>query len=113
LLDRARIDDEMARFRAATKGPINLNFFCHTPPPADPVREASWRARLAPYYRELGLDPAMPVAPSNRAAFDEDACALVEQWRPQVVSFHFGLPAPALLERAGNGRHHHRLGHHG
>jgi nitronate monooxygenase len=99
LLDRARIDGEMARFRAATNGPVNLNFFCHTPPPADPVREASWRARLAPYYRELGLDPSMPVLPSNRAAFDEDACALVEHWRPQVVSFHFGLPAPALLER--------------
>lgn len=99
LLDRTRIDGEMARFRAATEGPINLNFFCHTPAPADPVREASWRARLAPYYRELGLDPAMPVAPSNRSAFDEDACALVEQWRPEVVSFHFGLPAPALLDR--------------
>lgn len=99
LLDRARIDGEMARFRAATDGPINLNFFCHTPPPADPLREASWRARLAAYYRELGLDPAMPVAPSNRSAFDEDACALIEQWRPDVVSFHFGLPAPTLLDR--------------
>lgn len=85
--------------RATTKRPLNLNFFCHTPPAPDPDRERAWRARLAPYYAELGLDPA-PSAPSaSRTPFDETFCALVEDEHPEVVSFHFGLPAPLLLER--------------
>ncbi|HEX4419466.1 MAG TPA: nitronate monooxygenase [Kofleriaceae bacterium] len=95
--DQARA--EWAKIRAATRRPINLNFFCHAPPAADPARDAAWRARLAPYYAELGVDPAA-VAPSpNRAPFDDARCALVEDLRPEVVSFHFGLPAPALVDR--------------
>lgn len=85
--------------REATAAPLNLNFFCHRPPEPDPAREAAWRDRLAGYYREYGLDPAMPLTPSGRAPFDEAYCELVEQVRPQVVSFHFGLPAAPLLER--------------
>ncbi|WP_018181100.1 NAD(P)H-dependent flavin oxidoreductase [Kaistia granuli] len=90
---------DLASFRAATKKPVNLNFFCHQPPVADPAREAAWRARLAPYYRELGLDPAMPVAPSNREPFNDAFCAVVEAHRPEIVSFHFGLPERRLLDR--------------
>lgn len=85
--------------RAATRKPINLNFFAHTAPAADPAAQMAWRARLARYYVELGLDPADPVPSVGRAPFDEDYCAVVEQYRPPVVSFHFGLPEPALLER--------------
>ena len=79
--------------------PLNLNFFCHTPPAADPVRAMRWRARLAPYYVELGLDPQETPPASGRTPFDADACALVERFRPEVVSFHFGLPETSLLER--------------
>jgi nitronate monooxygenase len=79
--------------------PLNLNFFCHTPPAVDAVRSLTWRARLAPYYVELGLDPeaALPIA--GRRPFDEHFCAVVEDYRPTVVSFHFGLPPRELLER--------------
>src|SRR5215207_5924051 len=48
--------DELAAIRAATSQPINVNFFCHRPPVVRPEREAAWRALLAPYYTELGLD---------------------------------------------------------
>ena len=85
--------------RSATSRPINLNFFCHTPPPPDPERDRAWRARLKPYYIELGLDPDMPLAPPSRKPFDADACALVEEFKPEVVSFHFGLPSRELLDR--------------
>ena len=34
--------------RAATARPFNVNFFVYTPPVDDPVREAAFRARLAP-----------------------------------------------------------------
>src|SRR5262245_52724550 len=95
--DQAR--DQMAKIRARTSKPINLNFFCHAPPTLNNAREARWRERLAPYYRELGIDPAAPIPSSNRTAFDAKMCDVVEETKPDVVSFHFGLPEPKLLER--------------
>jgi nitronate monooxygenase len=79
--------------------PLNLNFFCHTPPAVDAARELTWRARLAPYYVELGLDPEAALPATARRPFDDDFCRLVEERRPTVVSFHFGLPRIGLLER--------------
>ena len=89
---------ELQRLRA--KGmPYNANFFAHTPPPADAQLDAAWQARLAPYYAELDLDPAAPVPSANRQPFDAATAALVEEFAPPVVSFHFGLPAAELLAR--------------
>src|SRR5919197_206285 len=99
MLDPAKARAQMAAFRARSQAKLNLNFFCHTPPELNNAREARWRERLAPYYRELGIDPAAPVPSSNRTAFDSAMCDLVEETRPEVVSFHFGLPEPDLLQR--------------
>jgi nitronate monooxygenase len=96
-VEQARKD--LATIRQATSNPLNVNFFCHTPPAPQPERIAAWRTLLAPYYRELGLDPDAPVPETNRVPFDDAFCALMEETRPEVVSFHFGLPAPALLAR--------------
>jgi len=95
--DQARA--ELTTIRRHTRRPINLNFFCHQASMPDPAREAAWRERLAPYYRELGVDPAAPVPSATRAPFDDAMCRLVEDHRPEIVSFHFGLPEPALLAR--------------
>jgi len=95
--EQTRASLEFIRARASR--PLNLNFFCHTPPVVDAVRDMSWRARLSPYYVELGLDPAAPLPPGGRRPFDDEFCALVEEYRPAVVSFHFGLPRIELLER--------------
>ncbi|MDI4663297.1 nitronate monooxygenase family protein [Xanthobacter autotrophicus] len=98
-----QLDDLRAAIKEVRAGlpgrPLNVNFFCHTPPSADPVRMMRWRARLAPYYVERGLDPQATPPTGGRAPFDAAFCALVEEERPEVVSFHFGLPDPALLER--------------
>lgn len=99
MLGEAQVRSELALIRAQTAAPLNLNFFCHQSAPPDAAREATWRAHLRPYYLELGLDPDMPVPPSSRNPFDAAMCALVEDFRPAVVSFHFGLPAPELLAR--------------
>ena len=96
-VEKAREQINIVRQRVSA--PINLNFFCHTPVAADPAREAGWKARLASYYKEFGLDPAAPVTAANRAPFDEAMCALVEEMKPEVVSFHFGLPDQALVKR--------------
>ena len=95
--DQARA--AVALVRAGSNGPVNLNFFCHIPPAPDPARMMGWRARLAPYYVEAGLDPAPPPPTGGRAPFDEAFCAVVEETRPEVVIFHFGLPGGAMLER--------------
>jgi len=47
MLSPAQIRDAVAAFRAATKAPLNLNFFCHAPPVADAAQQAAWRAALA------------------------------------------------------------------
>ena len=98
MLDAAAIRREIGAIRAATARPFNLNFFCHTPPVPDARREAAWRSALAPYYREFGLDiEAVPAGP-GRNPFDAASAALVEELRPEVVSFHYGLPDEALLQ---------------
>ncbi|WP_413991732.1 NAD(P)H-dependent flavin oxidoreductase [Labrys okinawensis] len=91
--------NELGIIRQRTAKPINVNFFCHTPPVPDATREAGWRKRLGSYYLEAGLDPNGPVPVSNRAPFDDTLCGLVEDYRPEVVSFHFGLPDGLLLDR--------------
>lgn len=98
-MDAQQIRGELEIIRQRTDRPINVNFFCHTPPTVDATREARWRDRLRSYYVELGLDPDAPVAASNRTPFDSELCELVEEFRPEVVSFHFGLPEPRLLDR--------------
>ena len=90
---------ELATIRAQTDKPFNVNFFCHTPPAPNAEREAAWRAALAPYYRELGLDPASVPAGAGRSPFSAEAAELLAEVKPAVVSFHFGLPAPELLQR--------------
>ena len=99
MLNPEQVRSEMGKIRARTKNPINLNFFCHAPPVPNNTREARWRDRLAPYYRELAVDPATPIPSSNRTAFDAVMCDVVEETKPDVVSFHFGLPAEPLLGR--------------
>jgi nitronate monooxygenase len=87
---------QVGKFRAAVQSPLNLNFFCHLMPAPDPAREAAWQQRLAPYFAELG---ASATGGPSRAPFDEVACALVEELRPEIVSFHFGVPPAPFVAR--------------
>lgn len=88
----------IAAVRAQTDAPFNVNFFAHQPPPDDADKEARWLERLAPYYAEAGVVPPSDRAPV-RQPFGEEMCALMEEARPAVVSFHFGLPDAALFAR--------------
>jgi nitronate monooxygenase len=99
MLSAEKAREQVNIIRQRVSAPINMNFFCHEPVDADPARETQWKRRLAPYYQELGLDPAAPFNAANRAPFDAAACEVIEELRPEVVSFHFGLPQPALLQR--------------
>ncbi len=99
MLDAQALRRELTAIKAQTARPLNLNFFCHAPPAADDSAAAAWRARLAPYRAELGIDESAPAKAASRAPFDTQAADLVEEFAPAVVSFHFGLPSPELLAR--------------
>ncbi len=77
--------------------PYNVNFFTHRPPAE--VSQAPWLAALRPYFAELGLAADTPPAAASRQPFGPQMAEVLESFRPTVVSFHFGLPEPALLER--------------
>ncbi|PMX20230.1 MULTISPECIES: nitronate monooxygenase family protein [unclassified Pseudomonas] len=98
-LSTEQLREALATIRQGSTRPINVNFFCHQPPLVDDERDRQWKHLLEPYYRELGADFDAPTPVSNRAPFDDAACQVVEAFCPEVVSFHFGLPEKALLDR--------------
>jgi nitronate monooxygenase len=97
ILDPAGINRELATIRARTAKPFNVNFFCHVPPETSAERDLQWRSVLAPYFTELGLDEDSAPSGSGRSPFDANALAILREFKPPVVSFHFGLPAADLL----------------
>jgi nitronate monooxygenase len=99
MLSIEQLRAELKTIRQHSSRPFNVNFFCHQPPVADEQRAQDWKNLLEPYYRELGVDFNAPTPVSNRAPFDHAACEVIEAFRPEVVSFHFGLPEKSLLDR--------------
>jgi nitronate monooxygenase len=96
-LDAVR--QELAAIKAQTTKPFNVNFFCHAQPELDATRETMWRQALSPYFLEYGIDANVIPAGPGRVPFSAAAADVLEEFKPAVVSFHFGLPAPELLER--------------
>ena len=91
--------DQIEEVRARISAPFNVNFFCHAPSAPHPEREQNWLGELERDYAEAGLDSSSVKGGPGRAPFDAAMADVVKALRPAVVSFHFGLPAPDLLER--------------
>ena len=99
MLSLDAVRQELAAIGAQTCRPYNVNFFCHAQPDLDARRDTIWRQALSSYYDEYGIDAnATPTGP-GRMPFNAAAVDVLEEFKPPVVSFHFGLPAPELLER--------------
>src|SRR5262245_55067006 len=99
LLGFDAIRKEVKTSRKQTARPFNVNFFCHARPKIDDAREAAWREKLRPYYTELGIDPENIPSGPERGAFNADAVKVLAEFKPPVVSFHFGLPSADLLDQ--------------
>ncbi len=97
MLSPHSLRDELASIKAGCDKPYNANFFCHTPVDVDAHREAAWRAALAPYYAEYEIDPNSIPAGTRRDPFSSAMLEVLLDFKPPVVSFHFGLPAQDLL----------------
>jgi nitronate monooxygenase len=100
MLGPEQVRAQVAQFRAATAAkPINLNFLAHKMPVPNNQREDAWREKLKPYYAELGVDPGAPVLVTNRLPFNSPMCAVIEQLKPEVLSFQYGLPDAEVVKR--------------
>jgi nitronate monooxygenase len=106
MLSHEALATELSLIRAAGIGTYNVNFFAHTTPMPDAVRESAWRNALAPYYAEFGIDPAGIASGPGRMPFGAEALQVIAPFKPPVVSFHFGLPDEGSLQaiRAWGGR---------
>jgi nitronate monooxygenase len=98
MLSLDTLREELTAIKAGCDKPYNVNFFCHTPTAADEHREAAWRAALAPYYAEYSIDANSIPAATRRDPFSAEALEVLLDFKPPVVSFHFGLPARNLLD---------------
>jgi nitronate monooxygenase len=94
-----KIRDDVATFRTQSGKPVHLNFFCHEEAPENPGKDRAWLEHLAPYFAELGVAPPPLPLPAGHPPFNEEAYQVVEDLRPNIVSFHFGLPQAPLLAR--------------
>jgi NAD(P)H-dependent flavin oxidoreductase YrpB (nitropropane dioxygenase family) len=99
-LSAETIRKEVHTIRAATNNPFNINFFCHTLSKADTKETEKWLSLLSNYYKEFGLDqPDAAPTGTSVVPFNEEMADLVLELKPPIISFHFGLPAPELLEK--------------
>ncbi len=90
---------ELEVIRSKTERPFNLNFFSHEMPVPDGAREEAWNALFADYSAELGIDPAAFSSGPTRMPFNQEMADLVCEYKPAVVSFHFGLPSAELMNQ--------------
>lgn len=113
MLSPADLERELQTLTQATQRPYNVNFFCHTPPTPDASVLSAWQQTLTPYYRALGLTATSSPSGATRVPFNHEAADVLQAFRPAVLSFHFGLPAPDLLARVKGwgscGANRHRL----
>ena len=99
MLSMDALRSELKAISQGTMRPYNVNFFCHTPPTSDVDRIRRWNLAVQPYHIELGIDPdTLPVG-VGRAPFGAEAAQLLAEFKPAVVSFHFGLPTPELMSQ--------------
>jgi nitronate monooxygenase len=99
LLSPDGVRDAMLALRQEMARPFNLNFFCHAMEALDPAATDRWKRLLRPHYERWGLEIETVAEGRLRMPFNEEMCAVVEELKPEVVSFHFGLPTPRLVDR--------------
>ena len=86
----------IAGFRQQSGGSVNVNYpIWPDPGCAAAVREAM-RAHLQSRYDAFGLGAA-PEPQGEASDVGPDHVALLLETRPEVVSFHFGLPGPEIM----------------
>ena len=94
---------ELAHIAAHTTRPYNVNFFCHTPPSAERRTRSRVASRAGAVLSGVQLDAAAGPSGVVRTPFSTEAADVLDDFKPAVVSFHFGLPSADLLARVRAG----------
>ncbi|MCU8029140.1 nitronate monooxygenase [Shewanella sp. SM73] len=97
MLSLEALDTALTHIRTQTTKPINVNFFCHHEPEPQAAKQAAWLNQLAPYFSELGVNPDSQTVGAQRAPYTSTQAEVLAKFKPEVVSFHFGLPNEDLL----------------
>lgn len=97
MLSLEALSAELTHFRSNSRKPLNVNFFCHSEPEPQAQKQAIWQAELAAYFHEFDIDPTANSNAAQRAPYTRAQEQVLADFRPEVVSFHFGLPDEALL----------------
>ena len=94
MLNAAQLQNELSAFQMAIASsapasavwgdqlPVNVNFFCHTPPVPQADKEAAWRAKLAAAYQSHGIDPQSVGAGPLLLV---DFTVVVRESRPSII----------------------------
>ncbi|MBW3525950.1 nitronate monooxygenase [Shewanella sp. NKUCC05_KAH] len=97
MLSLEALDTALTHIRTQTTKPINVNFFCHHEPEPQAAKQAAWLNQLAPYFSELGVNSDSQTVGAQRAPYTSTQAEVLAKFKPEVVSFHFGLPNEDLL----------------
>jgi nitronate monooxygenase len=92
--------DLIAATREQTPRALNVNVFCHAKAQPDVARERAHIARLEPELARFGAVPPHALQEIYPSFLGNDALLeLLVEKRPEVVSFHFGVPGAAIIQR--------------
>ncbi len=98
---RLSVDDaerRVAGFRQQCAGSLNANYPLWLEPVIEPHASEAMRQHLQPHYDAKGLGPV--PQPRKAAAGDvtDEHLAMLLRTKPEMVSFHFGLPRPEIVQ---------------
>lgn len=99
MLSLDTLHKELTYLKQQTSKPVNLNFFCHPMPEPNVQQQALWLQELQPYFNEYNIDTAQIKLDSSRYPFNKQHLEILAEFKPKVISFHFGLPEPALVDQ--------------
>lgn len=99
MLSLEKLEQEITTIRAQTDLPINFNFFCHTLPNPDDIAQKHWQYMLSSFFEEYQINPATIINEATRLPFTKDHLDVLSQFKPKVISFHFGLPEPSCIDQ--------------
>ena len=103
-MNAAALDKSISEFMVLSgteKAPlININFFSHQEEELDSIANTKWLKELAPLFEgfETQAPTSLNVTYQSLLTEDERVAVLLEK-RPQIVSFHFGLPSASVLQK--------------
>jgi nitronate monooxygenase len=87
----------IAGFRQQSGGSLNVNYPIWPDPRCPTERAEVMRRHLRSHYDAHGLGP-VPEPQGSVSDVGPEHVALLLETKPEVVSFHFGLPDPNVLE---------------